>query len=106
LRRGVWAIKPASLELYEAIMENKCEKGGVSRRTVLVAAAGAVPALALTTGAAEAKLAPAAVKYQADPKDGKQCDACNFFVAPNACKQVDGEIAPTGWCLLWVKKPA
>ncbi len=47
-----------------------------------------------------------AVKYQADPKDGKQCDGCNFFVAPNSCKMVDGDIAPTGWCSLWVKKPA
>ena len=76
----------------------------VSRRTVLIAAAGAVPALALMSGAAEAKMAQAAVKYQPDPKDGHQCDACNFFQAPNACKMVDGEIAPTGWCALWVKK--
>jgi hypothetical protein len=90
---------------YEAIMGESDEGAGVSRRTVLIAAAGAVPALALMINAAEAKIAPAAVN-QADPKDGKQCDACNFFVAPNACKQVDGDIAPTGWCLLWVKKPA
>jgi len=27
-----------------------------------------------------------------------------LFVAPNACKSVAGEIAPTGWCKLWVKK--
>jgi High potential iron-sulfur protein len=106
LRRWVAAIEPTSFELYEAIMKNRSETGGMSRRTVLVAAAGAVPALALMTDAAEAKMTQAAVKYQADPKDGKQCDACNFFVAPNACKQVDGDIAPTGWCLLWVKKPA
>ncbi len=78
----------------------------VSRRTVLIAAVGAVPALALMSGAAEAKMAQAAVKYQADPKDGHQCDGCNFFVAPNACKMVDGDIAATGWCLLWVKKAA
>ena len=44
------------------------------------------------------------MKYQQEPKDGKQCDGCNFFIAPNACKQVDGEIVPTGYCLLWVKK--
>ncbi len=78
----------------------------VSRRTVLIAAAGAVPALALMSGAAEAKMTQAAVKYQPDPKDGHQCDGCNFFVAPNACKMVDGDIAPAGWCLLWVKKAA
>ena len=78
----------------------------VSRRTVLLAAAGAVPVLTLMSGAAEAKMTQAAVKYQPDPKDGHQCDGCNFWVAPNACKMVDGEIAPTGWCALWVKKAA
>ena len=82
---------------------DKCQKG-VSRRTVLIAAAGAAPVLALMSGAAEAKMAQAAVKYQTTPKDGHQCDGCNFFVAPNACKVVDGDISPTGWCLLWVKK--
>ncbi len=76
----------------------------VSRRAVLIAAAGAVPALALMSGAAEAKMTQAAVKYQAEPKEGHQCDGCNFFVAPNACKMVDGDIAATGWCVLWVKK--
>ena len=55
-------------------------------------AAAAAPALALMTGAAEAKMAQAAVKYQTDPKDGHQCDGCNFFVAPNGCKMVDGDI--------------
>ena len=81
------------------------QKPGVSRRTVLIAAAGAAPLLALTGGEAEAKLAQAAVKYQTTPKDGHQCDGCIQFVAPNACKLVDGDIAPTGWCSLWVKKP-
>jgi hypothetical protein len=80
-------------------------KSGVSRRTVLIAAAGAAPLLALTSREAQAKLAPAAVKYQTTPKDGHQCDGCIQFVAPNACKLVEGDIAPTGWCSLWVKKP-
>jgi hypothetical protein len=90
----------------EALMRETCNTSGVSRRTVLFAAAGVAPLLALTGGQAQAKLAPTAVKYQPDPKDGKQCDGCNFFVAPNSCKMVDGDIAPTGWCSLWVKKPA
>jgi len=79
---------------------------GVTRRTVLIAAAGAASLLALTGGEAQAKLAQAAVKYQATPKDGHQCDGCVQFVAPNSCKLVDGDIAATGWCALWVKKPA
>jgi len=84
---------------------SECGKG-VSRRTVLIGAAGAAPTLALMTRGAQAKMAQTAAKYQAEPKDGKQCDGCNFFVVPNACKMVDGEIAPTGWCVLWVKKAA
>jgi hypothetical protein len=82
---------------------DKCQKG-VSRRTILMAAAGAAPVLALMSGPAEAKMAQKAVQYQTTPKDGHRCDGCNFFVAPNSCKMVDGDIAPAGWCLLWVKK--
>jgi hypothetical protein len=88
-------------------MSNQCKSAHINRRTVLIAAAGAAPLLALgVTGAKAAKLAQSAVKYQASPKDGKQCDGCNLFVAPNACKSVAGDISPSGWCALWVKKAA
>ena len=75
----------------------------VSRRTVLIAAA-ATSLLGLMSDSAEAKIAQTAVRYQDSPKDGKQCDGCKLFVAPNACKTVDGDISPKGWCALWVKK--
>jgi hypothetical protein len=87
-------------------MRKTGKTSGVNRRAVLLAAAGAAPLVTLMSGEAQAKLAMPAVKYQTDPKDGHQCDGCNFFVAPNSCKMVDGDIAPTGWCTLWVKKPA
>ena len=51
-------------------------------------------------------MAQNSVKYQPTPKEGKQCDGCNLFVAPNACKSVAGDISPKGWCALWVKKAA
>ena len=77
----------------------------VSRRTVLLAAAAAAPVFAF--GSAQAGTLPqSAVAYQKDPKDGKQCDGCNLFIAPAGCKSVSGEIAPTGYCKLWVKKAA
>jgi hypothetical protein len=76
----------------------------VNRRNVLLAAVAAPPVLALRSTSAEAKMAQTAVAYQQTPKDGKQCDGCNFFVAPNACKIVDGEINPSGYCNLWNKK--
>jgi hypothetical protein len=78
---------------------------GLNRRALLLAAAGAAPLLAIgASGARAAGLPQSAVGYQTSPKDGKQCDGCNFFVAPNSCKSVAGEITPTGWCKLWVKK--
>jgi hypothetical protein len=57
------------------------------------------------TGARAAKLRQAAVHYQPTPKDGKQGDGCALFIPLDACKSMDGPIAPTGWCF-WVKKAA
>ena len=86
-------------------MDKRTKSAGVSRRTILIAAAGAAPLVALgATGAKAAKLAQKAVRYQDSPKDGKQCDGCKLFVPPNACKSVEGNISPKGWCSLWVKK--
>jgi hypothetical protein len=85
-------------------MKDRSRSSKISRRTVVLAA-GAAPLLAMSaTSALAAKLAQSAVRYQPTPKDGKQCDGCNLFIPPNACKSVEGPIAPTGWCTLWVKK--
>ena len=75
----------------------------LNRRAVLIAA-GATSLLGLMSDSADAKIAQTGVRYQDSPKDGKQCDGCKLFIAPNACKTVDGAISPQGWCALWVKK--
>ena len=85
-------------------MVQDVETRGISRRTVLIGVAGALPLIALGATGAQAKMAQNAVRYQDTPKDGKQCSGCNLFIAPNACKTVDGKIAATGWCVIWVKK--
>jgi hypothetical protein len=79
---------------------------GVSRRSLLLAAAGAAPLLTLASTRAEAKIPQTAVAYQDQPNGDKECDNCTFFVAPNACKTVDGEINPKGWCKIYSKKAA
>jgi hypothetical protein len=85
----------------------------LSRRSMLAAAgwfvgASAVAvAVATATGAnAQAKVTPTAVAYQDSPKGAQQCDNCNWFQAPNACKTVAGEISPQGWCKIYARKPA
>jgi hypothetical protein len=86
-------------------MISQTKPAGVSRRTVLIGAAGAVPLVAFgATSAKAAKLSQTAARYQNSPKGDKQCSNCNLFLPPNACKSVDGTISPNGWCALWVKK--
>ena len=71
-------------------MSDQRKPARVSRRTVLIAAAGATP-LVLVSGSAEAKMAQTAVKYQPTPKDGKQCSGSTSS-SPNSCKSVAGDI--------------
>jgi hypothetical protein len=89
-------------------MRVPCDKSQLSRRTVLISAVAATSLLAIMTSLAEAgaKVSQSSVHYQRTPKDGQDCQHCNEFAAPNACRMVDGDIAPTGWCRLWVKKAA
>jgi len=37
-------------------------------------------------------------EYQDTPKDIRMCATCTFFEPPKACKVVEGEISPNGWC--------
>ena len=53
----------------------------------------------------ERTVPPESVRYQAEPKGDQQCDGCRYFVAEsNTCTLVEGEISPTGWCILWLGK--
>jgi hypothetical protein len=86
-------------------------KTGVCRRSLLKSVpmiAGAI----VSTGAmgetlfAQTKLTHEAAKYQDTPKDGQQCSACVQFVAPASCKVVEDPIGASGWCQLFMAKPA
>lgn len=90
-------------------MADKGSISRVSRRDFLFAAAvgsGAVMAAGLVSSpaAASGKIAQKAVNYQATPKGNQRCDNCSLWQPPNACKLVDGTIAPSGWCVLYKKK--
>jgi hypothetical protein len=80
----------------------------LSRRSVLISAVGSTSFLVGTTRWAEAetKVPQSAVHYQQTANNGQSCANCYHFTAPRACELVDGAIAPTGWCRLWVKRPA
>jgi hypothetical protein len=71
------------------------------RRVLFALAAGAaLPAPA----AAEEPLrihTQAEAGYEPTPRDIRMCATCTLFIAPNACKVVEGEVSPEGWCRLF-----
>ena len=80
----------------------------LSRRAALrhtVLALGAVASgVSATRASAQQKIAQADAKYQPQPKGQQRCDNCVNFQAPNACKFVQGDISPSGWCQLYAAK--
>ncbi|MGO8917787.1 MAG: high-potential iron-sulfur protein [Stellaceae bacterium] len=92
------------------VHEWKVRSARFSRRSLLrnAAAAGGVAILSTALGAnrAAAKATQKAVGYQDTPKGEQRCDNCSQFVPPSSCKVVDGDVSPSGWCKVYVKKPA
>ena len=71
------------------------------RRLEFIGLLGGIAAWSAAAGAQQAeagKLSKAQVQYQDSPKDIAMCATCTLFVAPRACKLVDGDISPSGWC--------
>lgn len=61
-------------------------------------------AAAAPASAATAKVAKQTVSYQPTPRGQARCATCSFFQAPSSCNYVDGQINPTGWCMLYHAK--
>jgi len=84
----------------------------VSRRQLLrsatvIAGGAAAFATIMSADRAEAgQMTKQAAGYQATPKGGQRCDGCSLFQAPSSCKFVAGDVSPSGWCRLYVKKSA
>jgi hypothetical protein len=92
-------------------MAKKAGQFTTSRRTVLqslawAAALGGTGTLFgdQTAKAQQQKVSKELAKYQDEPKGEQKCADCQFFVEPNVCTTVEGDISPEGWCQLWVAK--
>jgi hypothetical protein len=85
------------------LLRNAVLTGGVA---ALGATASRHFASAAEIELAQTKVAQKVVHYQDTPKGALQCDNCLQFEAPSSCKVVDGVVAPSGWCQVYVKKPA
>jgi anaerobic selenocysteine-containing dehydrogenase len=81
----------------------------VSRRDFLNIAAvagGAAVAVSLSAPASAApkKFTQQRAHYQPVPKSGQRCQTCALWQPPTACQQVEGQISPAGWCILYQPK--
>jgi hypothetical protein len=75
--------------------------GTLTRRTLLTATFATGASAAVPARAEPPPLQPvskAEAKYQAAPRGMFSCAVCSFFVKPRACKVVQGDISPHGWC--------
>jgi hypothetical protein len=83
---------------------NDCRQ--ISRRTALTSTALVLGAVAVVNvvsrTAAQEKISQADGKTT--PEGGQRCDACINLQPPNACKLVQGDISPNGWCQLFFPK--
>jgi hypothetical protein len=75
-----------------------------TRRSLVQAAIGVVgtaAAIAIRPATAAPTISKAAVGYQDQPQDDKECDRCLQFLAPSSCKVVEGTISPHGFCRIF-----
>lgn len=75
---------------------------GSTRRRIIRAMLAVAGSVALgSTARAQRKLSKSEAQYQDHPNDIQTCSACTLFVRPHACKVVEGDISPDGWCRLF-----
>lgn len=76
----------------------------MSKRALLrlvVLAAGGASVRPWRTAAETDKMSKQQADYQDSPKGIAMCATCTLFVAPHACKVVDGAVSPNGWCKVY-----
>ena len=88
---------------------SKCSGSSVSRRDFLnIAAVGgcalAAAGVAGSASAAPKKFSQQQARYQPVPKSGQRCQTCALYQPPTACQQVEGQVSPAGWCMLYQPK--
>jgi hypothetical protein len=85
-------------------------KTPLSRRSLILAVGTAMALLSQrsrtvsageNTISAQEKVSKEKAEYQDAPKDIRMCATCSLFLPPKACKVVEGEVSPSGWCNLF-----
>lgn len=89
--------------------QEKPIRAQVSRRdffNIAAVGSGTVIALGMSSAisAAPKKFSQQQAHYQPIPKSGQRCQTCALWQPPTNCQQVEGQISPAGWCILYAPK--
>ena len=69
------------------------------RRDLLSTLIGACVCLSIPSRSdSSEKMSKQEAEYQDSPKDIRMCATCTLFDPPRACKVVEGDVSPSGWC--------
>ncbi|WP_407166491.1 hypothetical protein [Bradyrhizobium sp. ORS 111] len=74
------------------------QQGRHSRREIAAAIVAILATMLWRAAVASDKMTKPQAAYQDTPNGIYSCGLCTLFVAPNACKVVEGEISKDGWC--------
>jgi hypothetical protein len=86
-------------------MQNESETRRILLRRIPVALGIAAGLAGARHAQAASKMAQKTVAYRDTPNGTQRCDNCKQWVAPDACKVVEGTISPAGWCQVYAKMP-
>lgn len=78
-----------------------------SRRQMFALSWAAIAPMAISRPArAQSKMSKDQAGYQPEPENDQRCSGCvHFQPDEGACRLVEGDISPDGWCRLWTAKP-
>ncbi|GAC1620635.1 MAG: hypothetical protein NVS9B10_02570 [Nevskia sp.] len=97
---------PFPVPVTEGIQLNDEAVTQMSRRTMLKLGLASLATGVSGVAAAQAqKISQASVMYVDASKNGMLCEQCIQFIAPGACKIVEGKINPKGYCVAFAPKP-
>jgi len=80
----------------------------ISRRTLLTSGvvAGSTSLLLSTSASATARLSQDAVHFEVLANNDHNCGVCKHFMAPSACRFVEGAVSSSCSCWIWTRKLA
>jgi hypothetical protein len=66
--------------------------------------AGAASLQATTYANATTRVSQSAVHFQTASNATRNCGTCKHFIAPSACRFVEGTVSSNDYCWIWVGK--